>query len=186
MFKLICFLSFLLTTSCSSVRVKSDYDQNFDFTKLKTYAKAHPEPNDNLKTQKTLVTKRVLRMIKEELDQKGYVLTSREKADFLMDYRFSSRDVVVPAAIQPSVAFGYGSHRYYGGYGVGVGYNYGSYQTETVDTLVLDVWDSKTKEHIWSAKVEDELVKSNADKTDEAFQKVISNMLDKFPPKERK
>lgn len=171
----------VLLASCAS-KVERDYDTDYDFSKLRTYAKAHKDPDDKMGTQKTLVKKRIQKFAKQTLDSKGFALTEAENADFLVDFTYKSEDVIVPAAIQPSVAFGYGPRYYGGGYGVGVGYNYGAYQREEIETLILDIWDAKTKEHIWTAKVETDLVEKDVDKTEENFQKAIESLLEEFPP----
>lgn len=175
-------LVLLTAMGCAGISVDTDYDQDYDFSKLSTYARAHEKPKDEEKN--SLVSKRVQRFTKEALDEKGYRLVEREKADFLVDYVYSSREVTVPAAIQPSVGVGFGPRRYYGGVGLGVDYYYGGYQQQEIEMLVFDIWDAKTKEHIWSAKTETSLVGSNAQKSDDNFRKAIQAVFEKFPPVE--
>ena len=170
----------LAAMGCAGISVDTDYDQDYDFSKLSTYARAHEKPKDGQKN--SLISKRVQRFTKEALDEKGYRLVERDQADFLVDYVYSSREVTVPAAIQPSVGVGFGPRRYYGGVGVGVDYYYGGYQQQEIETLIFDIWDAKSKKHIWSAKTETNLVGSNAQKSDENFKKAIQAVFENFPP----
>lgn len=168
--------------SCSGVRVEKDYDQEYNFSKLHTYAKAHAEPNGDVESPQSLVSKRIGKYLKMALDNKGFQLVDEREADFLVDYKYGSREVFVPSAIQPSAAFGFGPRYYGSGFGLGMGYHQGGYQREEIETLVVDIWDGKTKEHIWTARAETDLVADDPEKSDENFAKAITKMFEDFPP----
>lgn len=175
------FAIWILAASCAGVSVKSDYDQEYNFAGLNSYAWAHNHDKNDGK-EKSLIKKRIQKYAGSALQTKGYKLVPKEQADFLVDYSYTSKEVLVPAAIQPSIGFGFGSRYYGSGYGVGVGYGFGGYDKREVETLAFDVWDAKTKEHIWSAGAETNLVGSNAEETDENFREAVAAIMAKFPP----
>ena len=171
----------LLAASCAGVSVKSDYDQEYNFERLDSYAWAHGHNGKDSK-EKSLIKKRIQKYAGAALQSKGYKSAPKEQADFFVDYSYTSKEVLVPAAIQPSIGFGFGSRYYGSGYGVGVGYGFGGYDKREVETLAFDIWDAKTKEHIWSAGAETNLVGSNAEETDENFREAVAAIMKKFPP----
>lgn len=175
----------LLFISCSGVSVKSDYDQGYNFKKLESFAwLQQADDSDGAKT--SLIRKRIHKNVESILASKGYEKSGKDKSDFLIDYSYRSKEVMVPAAVQPSMAFGFGPRYYGSGFGLGLGYYGGGYQRREVETLSLDIWDAKTKEHVWSAAVETELAGDNAQETEENFSKAISAMLEDFPPDAKK
>jgi len=83
-------LSIILLSSCSAVKVITDYDSNVDFNKYKTFAFYKPEI-DKAKIS-DLDKKRILRAIESELLAKGF--TKSNKPDMLVGIFTKSREKV--------------------------------------------------------------------------------------------
>lgn len=174
--KLLLFVLFaplLLLSSCSSVRVASDYDKQADFSKYKTFAFYKPgidkaEIND-------LDKRRMLRAIESELLAKGF--TKSETPDVLVSIFTKSREKV---NIQGSGYYPYG-------YGWGWSpYYWGSYNTVTTSTegvLYIDLIDTNKKELVWQG-VGTGYLSKNTSKKEERIQEFVASIMDKYPPKQ--
>lgn len=70
----------LLIGGCSSLKVQTDYDPKSDLTPPKNFTIVHKihEGED------TLTTDRISAALRAEMQQKGYVETSKEQADFYL------------------------------------------------------------------------------------------------------
>jgi len=131
----------LYVVSCSSISVDSDYDENFDFSKLKSYRWLEIErsaPNDPLSNP--IVRNRVRSAVDKELLNKGFVITDTDSPDFY---------VTVHGGLQDKVNvtnYGYSYGGWYGAYphqNVSV-----NYYTEA--TLFIDVISATgKKELVW-------------------------------------
>lgn len=172
-FLFVLFASLLLLTSCSSVRVASDYDKEADFSKYKTFAFYKPgidkaEIND-------LDKRRMLRAIESELLAKGF--TKSETPDVLVSIFTKSREKV---NIQGSGYYPYG-------YGWGWSpYYWGSYNTVTTSTegvLYIDLIDANKKELVWQG-VGTGYLSKNTSKKEERIQEFVASIMDKYPPKQ--
>lgn len=161
-------------TSCSSVRVASDFDKNANFEQYKTFAfyktgidKA--EIND-------LDKRRILRAIESELMAKGF--TKSENPDLLVSIFTKSRDKVNVYANN----YGYGPY----GYGWGWSpYYWGGQQTSvstsTEGTLYIDLIDANKKELIWQGMGTGYLSQS-MNKKEERINEFVSKVMEKYPP----
>lgn len=70
-------LFLLLLTGCSTLKVATDYDPDTDLSVPKKFAVIHKY----LDGENTLTADRIMDALKAELTQKGYVESSKEKAD---------------------------------------------------------------------------------------------------------
>jgi hypothetical protein len=83
------------------------------------------------------------------------------------------------------------SPRYGYGYGPGYGTGYGTSTTTTtqndylVGTLIVDVFDAKTKKHIWQG-IGKKTVSENTSKREERINTAVADIMKAFPvnPKE--
>lgn len=137
-------LLFAATTSCSSIRVSSDFDHHADFSAYKTYAftkEAEQLPIDDINR------KRLLDAISNELAAKGF--SKSKQPDVLVDM------LVVSELKQTATATS--SPSYYG-----AGYRYrwgGGFSTTTINvesytegTLFVDIVDSSSKQLVWQGR----------------------------------
>jgi hypothetical protein len=163
----------IVVTSCSSVRVATDYDKNANFSEYKTFAffktgidKA--EIND-------LDKRRLLRAIEAELFAKGF--TKSENPDLLVSLFTKSREKIN--------VYNNG----WGPYGYGWGWSpwyWGGHQGNTVSRstegiLYVDLIDAKKKELIWQGMGTGYLTK-NMEKKEARFREFVSKIMEKYPP----
>jgi len=161
----------LLSTALIAVDVKTDYDRSTDFSQYKTYSW------EKVQTQDPLWVDRIKQAVNAALTAKGWTPVE------------SGGDVSVLAMEMTQ------NHRtlntYYDGFGGGWRWGGGlGSATTTVDnykvgTLVVDLFDAKTKELIWRGSSSDTL-SDKSDKNIKNLDKGVQKMFDHFPPEVKK
>jgi len=172
--------SVLLITSCSSVKVVTDYDSNVNFTKYKTFAFFKPGI-DKAKIS-DLDKKRILRAIESELLAIG--LTKSETPDMLVSIFTKSREKVNVNQNQNNFGYGYG-------YGYGWGWNPWmmngmnnnvNISQYTEGTLFVDFIDKEKKELVWQGIGSGALRKENREKKEIRIKEFVKEIISRFPP----
>ena len=171
-FLFVLFASLLLLSSCSSVRVASDYDKEADFTKYKTFAFYKPgidkaEIND-------LDKRRMLRAIESEMLAKGF--TKSETPDLLVSIFTKSREKV------NVYNNGWGPYGYGWGWSPWYWNNYSTVSTSTEGVLYIDLIDAKKKELVWQGQGTGYLTQ-NREKKIERIHEFVKEVLEEYPPK---
>ena len=169
--KFLSILMLLLLTSCSAVRVNSDYDKKTDFSVYKTYA-FHKTGIDKVEIS-DLDKKRILRSIDEEMTAKGF--TKSETPDLLINITTKTEKNINVNQFQSNYGYGWGF-----GWNPYWGANYSVY-TNTEGTLTIDLIDAKKKELIWQGEGVGNLTK-NTDKKDENIKCFVTSILVQYPP----
>ena len=167
----------IMVSSCSSVRVATDYDKKANFNEYKTFAffktgidKA--EIND-------LDKRRILRAIEAELLAKGF--TKSENPDLLISlFTKSQQRVDVYNNSWGYGAWGWGG---YGGFGPGWGWGWNQPNTtvRTQGVLYIDLIDAKKKELIWQGMGTGYLSR-NMEKKEERIKEFVAKIMEKYPP----
>jgi Domain of unknown function (DUF4136) len=171
--KLLPLLLLIITASCSSVSVNSDYDKNVDFTSYKTYA-FYKAGIDKVEIS-DLDKRRILRAIDEQMAAKGF--TKSENPDLLVNIFTKSREQV--SVNQFNAGWGYGWGFGWNPYMMGGGQT--TVSTSTEGTLYIDLIDAKKKEMIWQGEGSGILTKNTA-KKDEKVAEFVSKILAQYPP----
>jgi len=135
---LITFFITLLFTGCSTLKVDVDYDENFDFSKHKTFFVKHK----NLKGENTLTNDRIISAIEKNLQLKNYKKTSEDIADLIFVFHISVKD---KTQIQPNYQVGIGRYGRYGGTMISTTSSY-DYKE---GTLIIDALNPKDKKTLW-------------------------------------
>ena len=162
----------LVVTSCSSVRVASDYDKNANFSSYKTFA-FYKTGIDKAEIS-DLDKRRILRAIESELLAKGF--TKSETPDMLVSIFTKSREQV------NVYNNGFGPYGYGWGWSPYYWNNYNtSVSTTTEGTLYIDLIDANKKELIWQGMGIGYLTQS-MEKKDERIQEFVSKIMEKYPP----
>ncbi|MBD0824872.1 DUF4136 domain-containing protein [Aestuariibaculum marinum] len=184
--KIVPFLALLIiVTSCSSIKVATDYDKQANFTNYKTFAfyktgidKA--EIND-------LDKRRILRAIEAELLAKGF--TKSENPDLLVSlFTKSSQRVDVYNNAWGYGAWGWGGWGPYGagfGPGWGWGWNQPSVSTSTEGVLYIDLIDASKKELVWQGMGTGYLTQ-NMEKKEALIKEFVAEILAEYPPGQKK
>lgn len=172
----------IVATSCSSVRVSTDYDRKADFSTLKTFAffktgidKA--EIND-------IDKRRILRAIEAELLAKGFIKS--ENPDILVSiFTKSNQRVDIYNNAWGMGAWGWGGWGWggWGGFGPGWGWgwNQPAVSTQTEGVLFVDLINAKKKELIWQG-MGTGFLSRNTEKKEERINEFVSKILEEYPP----
>jgi len=164
--------------SCSSVKVITDFDPEYDFSTFKTYRWADANeinPDDEL-AKAPLVYRRVQAAVDRELADKGFKLVDSEKCDFVV---IAHAGVKEKTRIHHTGGF-YGGwyDPFWGAYG---GTTHVSHYEE--GTLVLDIVYWETKELAWRGMGTSVL--RNMDEPEKVTKNVnnwVKEILKDFPP----
>ncbi len=162
--------------------VKTDFDKNANFGAIKTFAvKIGTSWNNQISE------KRISDEIQQTLTEKGWTATDAEKADAIVVLHGATEK-------QKSLNTFYSGMGGYGGYGWrgwGGGMGTGTATTTTseylVGTLVVDIFDAKTKQLMFRGTASDE-ISDKPEKNIKKVQKASDKMFKDFPPgsKEKK
>ncbi|WP_299387563.1 DUF4136 domain-containing protein [uncultured Lacinutrix sp.] len=163
----------IIASSCTSVRVASDYDKNADFNSYKTFA--FFKTGIDKAEVSDLDKRRILRAIESELIAKGF--TKSENPDLLVSIFTKERQEV------NVYNNGYGAYGY--GWGWSPFYNNfnNNVSTSTQGSLYIDLIDAKKKELVWQGKGSGYLsTTSNVDKREARIKEFVAEIMTKYPP----
>jgi len=165
----------MVITSCSSVRVATDFDKNVDFNNYKTFA--FFKTGIDKAEISDLDKRRILRAIETELLAKGF--TKSENPDLLISlFTKSTQRVDVY-----NNYWGYGAWGW-GGYGPGWGWGWNqqpNVSTTTEGTLFIDLIDANKKELVWQGMGTGYLSR-NMEKKEERIKEFVAKIMEKYPP----
>ena len=156
-YKLFILLCLGILTSCSSVKVVSDYDTKVDFSTYKTFA-FYKKGIDKASVS-DLDKKRIMRAIENELIEKGF--TKSENPDLLISIFTKSREQVNVTDNNLGYGFGWGYNPWFFG---STNLNINQY---TEGTLFIDFIDKNKNELIWQGIGSGAMKMSNIDKKEE-------------------
>lgn len=173
--KILPLLLIFALSSCSSVRVNSDYDKNATFDSYKTFA--YQKSGVDKVEISDLDKKRILRSIDEAMAAKGF--SKSETPDVLINFFTKEREQV--DVTQFNAGWGYGWGWGWNPWMWGGNTNVSRY---TEGTLTIDVIDAKKKELIWQGIGEGVLTK-NTEKKDENIKEFVTKILEQYPPQKK-
>lgn len=174
----------IILTSCSSVRVASDYDKETEFNDYKTFAFFKPGI-DKAKIN-DIDKRRILKAIEAELLAKGMKKSSNP--DMLVSiFTKSNQRVDVYNNAWGFNNWGYGGfNRFgYGRFGGFAGFNGGNQvSTRTEGILFVDFIDASKKQLIWQGSGTGYLVTKNVEKKETRIKEFVTEMMTAYPPEE--
>ncbi len=179
----------LIVSSCSTVRVASDYDQTVNFNEYKTYA--FYKPGIDKAEISDLDKKRILRAIEKEMEAKGF--TKSENPTVLVSiFAKANKRVDVYQNNFGFGGFGFGRFGYggfgrfgFGGFGpfYGGGGFYGNNVSErTEGVLYIDLLDVSKKQLVWQGKGTASLTSGNIEKREARIQEIVKEIMTVYPP----
>jgi uncharacterized protein DUF4136 len=161
----------LFATACFAQQVKTDYDRGTDFSRDKTYSW------EKVQTQDPLWVDRIKEAVNAALTAKGWTPVA------------SGGDVSVVAIEMTKNQQSLDT--FYNGFGGGWRWGGGFGDTTTtvhnykVGTLVVDLFDPKSKALIWRGSSSDTL-SNKSDNNIKNLDKGVQKMFDHFPPESKK
>jgi hypothetical protein len=154
--------------------VKVDFDKDANFTAIKTFALKIGTSWDN-----PLSEKRVTAEIEKALTEKGWTTASEATADAIVVLH-GATDVKKDLNTFYSGGGGYGAYGWRGGMG-GMGSSSTTVSEYTVGTLVVDIFDAKSKQLLFRGTASDE-ISDKVEKNQKKLAKASDKMFKDFPP----
>ncbi len=161
----------LFAGKSSAQQVKTDYDRNANFAQYKTYSW------EQVKTKDALDVDRIKTAVNSALAAKGWTQVD-SGADVCIVAIEITRNQQTLNTFYDGFGGGWGWRRFGGG-----GFGEATTTTETykVGTLVVDLFDAKTKKLLWRGTSSDTL-SNNSDKNIKNLDKGVEKMFKQFPP----
>ena len=170
--KLLFLLCLVILTSCSSVRVVTDYDTKVDFTSYKTFA-FYKKGIDKASVS-DLDKKRIMRAVEAELVAKGF--SKSANPDILVSIFAKSREQVNVSDNNIGIGWGWGYNPWFYGR---TNININQY---TEGTLFIDFIDKNTNELIWQGIGSGAMKMSNIEKKEERINEFVYEIISTYPP----
>jgi len=165
--------------SCATVKVVTDVDKTIDFSQYKTYSFLGWQNNsDRILTD--FDKKRMRDAFISEFERRGLKPVA-DNGDMQISLFIVVDQKTTVSAYTDYYGGGYGMyHRY--GYGWGYGYANTRYNQHDYleGTLVMDVFDGKSKDQIWQA-IATKTVNENPEKREKSIPAAIQSLMRKFP-----
>jgi hypothetical protein len=157
--------------TASAQQVKTDFDRSANFTQYKTYSW------EQVKTKDALDAGRIKSAVNAALATKGWT-----QVDSGGDVSIVAMEIAKNQQTLNTFYDGFGGgwgYRRFGGGGFGEATT--TTDTYKVGTVVIDLFDTKTKQLIWRGSESDTL-SNNSDKNIKNLDKGVEKMFKKFPP----
>ena len=151
--------------------VKVDFDKDADFGKIKTIAVKIGTSWNN-----PLSEKRVTGEIEQSLTEKGWTKTDEAKADAIVVLHGATQ---VKKDLNTFYSGGYGGYGWRGMGGMGSATT--TVNEYTVGTLVVDIFDAKSKQLLFRGTASDE-ISDKPEKNVKKLAKASDKMFKDFPP----
>lgn len=170
----------VLMSSCSSVRVASDYDKDTQFNDYKTFA--FFKPGIDKAEISDLDKRRILKAVEAELMAKGMVKS--ENPDMLVSiFTKSNQRVNIYNNAWGLNGWGWGGFNRWGwGPGWGAGFGGNNVSTRTEGILFVDFIDANKKQLIWQGSGTGYLATKSVEKKEARIKEFVSEMMTKYPP----
>lgn len=165
----------LIATSCSSIKVSSDFDKTAGFASYKTFAftpEALSFPLDDINRN------RILNAIENELKAKGF--TKSDNPDVLIDINIKAQEQQTATATNTGGYYGRG-YRY--GYGGGFSTTQIEYDTYIDGTLFVDMIDASNKQLVWQGRGTKTIdPDASQQKREQNINYAVKQIFTKYPP----
>jgi hypothetical protein len=161
----------LFAGKASAQQVKTDYDRNANFGQYKTYSW------EQVKTKDALDVDRIKSAVSASLAAKGWTQVDAGGDVSIIAVEMTQTQQSLNT-FYDGFGGGWGWRRFGGG-----GFGEATTTTETykVGTLVVDLFDAKTKQLLWRGSSSDTL-SNNSNKNIKNLDKGVEKMFKQFPP----
>ena len=159
-----------LAGTASAQQVKTDYDRNANFAQYKTYSW------EQVKTKDSLDVDRIKAAVNAALAAKGWTQVE-SGGDISVVAMEITRNQQTLNTFYDGLGGGWGWRRF----GGGISEATTTTETYKVGTVVVDLFDTKTKQLVWRGSTSDTL-SNNSDKNIKSLDKGVDKMFKHFPP----
>jgi Domain of unknown function (DUF4136) len=164
----------LFASTASAQQVKTDYDRSANFGQYKTFSW------EQVKTKDALDVDRVKSAVNAALAAKGWSQVD-SGGDVSIIAVETTQNQQSLNTFYDGFGGGWGYRRFGGGGFGGLGEATTTTETYKVGTLVVDLFDAKTKQLLWRGSSSDTL-SNNSNKNIKNLTKGVEKMFKKFPP----
>ena len=164
-------MMFLFASTAPAQQVKTDYDRSANFAQYKTYSW------EKVKTKDALDVDRIKSAVNAALAAKGWNQVESGGDVSIIAVEMTQKEQTLNT-FYDGFGGGWGWRRFGGG---GFGEATTTTDTYKVGTVVIDLFDTKTKQLIWRGSASDTL-SSNSDKNIKNLDKGVDKMFKNFPP----
>ena len=164
-------MALLFAGTLSAQQVKTDYDRGANFGQYKTYSW------EQVKTKDALDVDRIKNAVNVALTAKGWTQVESGGDVSIVAIEMTQNQQTLNT-FYDGFGGGWGWRRFGGG---GLGEATTTTETYKVGTVVVDLFDSKTKQLIWRGATSDTL-SNNSDKNIKNLDKGVEKMFKNFPP----
>ena len=161
----------LFAIAAPAQQIKTDYDRSAKFGQYKTYSW------EQVKTKEALDVDRIKSAVNAALAAKGWTQVESGGDVSVIALEMTQNQQTLNT-FYDGFGGGWGWRRFGGG---GFGEATTTTETYTVGTLVVDLYDAKTKQLLWRGSSSDTLSK-NSNKNIKNLDKGVEKMFKKFPP----
>jgi hypothetical protein len=164
-------LMFSFAGKAAAQQVKTDYDRSANFAQYKTYSW------EQVKTQDPLDVDRIKTAVNSALAARGWTQVDAGGDVSIVAVEIT-RNQQTLNTFYDGLGGGWGWRRFGGG-----GFGEATTTTETykVGTVVVDLFDTKTKQLIWRG-AESDTLSNNSNKNIKNLDKGVEKMFKQFPP----
>jgi hypothetical protein len=167
----------LALVGCASIpAVQTDHDPAVDFARYQTYS-WREKPTGGT----ALAMQRIVTRIDEQLQAKGWRLAPTDSADIALAAHIATHEEHrLDSFYDGPMWAGWG---WYGpwAWGPPMGYQRTRVTSYTVGTLVVDMFDTRTKRAVWSAMAED-TIPNTPEEINADIDAAVAKMFVGFPP----
>jgi Domain of unknown function (DUF4136) len=165
-------LLLMAVTACADI--KTDYDRGVNFAQFKTYSWEH------IRTKEPLDVDRIKNDVNAALAAKGWTQVD-SGGDVSIIAIEMTRDQQTLNTFYDGFGGGWGWRRFGGGGFGDFGEATTTADTYKVGTLVVDLYDTKTKQLVWRGSASDTL-SNNSGKNIKNLNKGVQKLFQHFPP----
>ncbi len=171
----------LLTVSCSSTKVQTDYDHGADFAQYSTFAWYSSSDKDPRPTTgpNQIVDGRIRQAIAQNILAKGLTQTAPDKADLLVTYYTSLSSQL--RMYHTGWGYGWGHGPYWRfGYGYWPGWSHTGVYSYHEGTIIIDIVDRSKQQLVWRGVITSVLNRKSS--SEEKIDLSMTRVLNEFPP----
>jgi hypothetical protein len=163
-------MMFLFAGKLSAQEVKTDFDHSANFNQYKTFSW------ETVQTKDPLLVQRIKDAVNSTLSAKGWTQVPSGG-----DVEVFAVETTQDQQTLDTFYNGFGGGRRWRGFGGGFDDATTTVETYKVGTLVVDLFDAKTKQLIWRSSSSD-TISNDANKNTKNLDKGVTKMFKRFPP----
>ncbi len=171
-FSLLSLILIITLSSCTTVRVASDYDKKANFNTYRSFA--FYKPGIDKADISDLDKKRILRAIEADMATKGFFKS--DNPDMLVSIFTKTKENINIYQNNFGWGYGWGWNPWFWG-----GNNFNSVSRVTEGTLYIDLIDASKKELVWQGMGTSALTK-DVNRKQEKMNEIVTAILKEYPP----